>query len=66
MGMAHVEVEPDLLVHREAIRGPDARDERTGVATQMEIGFWTQGLDQFYHRFHSARRQGFGVREGGT
>ena len=58
--LAYLEGERHPLPYAETIRGPDTSDDRLGVAGQVEIGFRTQGLDHFYHCFHSALRRSLG------
>ena len=51
MGVAGLEGERELLADTEVIRGRDAGNEGTGVASQVEIGFRTQRLNDFNHGF---------------
>jgi hypothetical protein len=48
VGAAHVEGERDLLAHVEVIRGADAANEGMGVASRVEIGLRSKGLDDFH------------------
>ena len=45
MGMAYVEGERDLLAHVEVVRGANSGNEGMGVASQVEIGLRSQGLE---------------------
>ena len=53
MGVARIEAERELLLRAKALCRLDASDERMGVTGQVEIGFRSQWLDDFYHRPHS-------------
>ena len=57
MGMACIEAERELLLRAKALCRLDASNERMGVTGQVEIGFRSQWLDDFYYRLHSAFRR---------
>jgi hypothetical protein len=54
MGVARIEAERELLLRAKALCRLDASDERMGVTGQVEMGFGSQWLDDFYYRLHSA------------